>query len=121
MTFEQLQRYLTRVTYKQCTKIDAWAQFSIENPRPAPFVLRVAAMRPDEGNQSQTIQVEIRDDFDERTLAELSEGDVLERVRLLIEKLEAHEQREFFKLDGKHVVEPHPGQRLTLNTNNSKP
>lgn len=114
MTYEQLERYLTRIKYKPCTKIAVQAEFSITKPDAPAFALRVYAMRPDEGNPIETIQVEVRDYFDERVLADMSESEALQRVRLLIEQLERHEIDEFLKVDGKQVTDPHPGQRLQM-------
>lgn len=105
MTFQELENLISRITYKR------GFQFNVERDqsRAICYIRLTAWVTPsNRPNTEEIIPIVQMSALDEYALSKMSMDSVLQFISHSLFSLEKHELNEWFKIDGKHVEDPHP-------------
>ena len=103
MTHDEAAAIVKRLTYRP-----GWTIEFYQDPSGA-SVLRVGTAEPDsERPNAPPIPVVYTDALEAKKLGVLTEGAFLRWIYEVVEKRVVHELREWLRLDGQPLIEPHP-------------
>lgn len=107
MTFQEAESVIARITYKPNYFITLSYGMSVE------LILRIGHQSTDADNPSEPLPLPVYTYslINEEMLADMNEIQFVRMIRDKIKTLEFHELDEWLKIDGMHVVDPHPELR----------
>lgn len=101
MTPVELHQLCKRITYKPSFRME------VEQNRDVVYV-RLSMRVMDALNFDKTIDLTFAQALTTHQLEEMPEGVILGILKNWIKEMEIHECREFLRLDGHHMEDPHP-------------
>jgi hypothetical protein len=105
MTLERALQLTAKISYKSQDMQRDWLVLTVIDG--GSVALMVNFLRPDSDEPSQTSVIGSSKMIDALDLERWDDRDFLRFVRECIRELELHEVDEFFKVDGKHFINPH--------------